>query len=53
MKEHLLLVMLTLPDTLFVLAGTVHVLHDKGTLKDYLIGVEQSTSMYLFHKDIL
>jgi hypothetical protein len=48
MKEHLLLVMLTLPGMFLVLAGTVHMLHDKGTLKDCLIGVELSTSMCFF-----
>jgi len=52
MKEHLL-VMLTLPGTFLVLAGTVHMLYDRGTLKDYLIGVELSTSMRLFYSDIL
>ena len=52
MEKHLLLVMLTLSGTFLVLAGTVHMLHDKGTLKDCLIGVELSTSMCLFCSDI-
>jgi len=54
MKEHLLLVVLTLPGMFLVLAGTVHMLHDKGTLKDCVIGVKLSTSMCLFfYSDIL
>ena len=43
----------TLPGTFLVLAVTVHMLRDNGTLKDGLIDVELSTSMYLFYRDIL